>query len=152
MCVQEFHQAFNCDIADKPSVPEMDDGMRAEIALFAGRMLRLSEDLHEAAKACGGHTLLMRLHLCQEELAELAQAMAGDDVVGALDALCDMRYVADGTVFTLGLQHAFLEAFFDVHDSNMSKLDDYGKPILNEAGRVIKGPNYRKPRLEQFLR
>ena len=93
----------------------------------------------------------LRLHLCLEELSELAEAMSKKDIVGCLDALCDMRYVADGTTLALGLEGAWGAAFREVHRSNMSKLDAEGRPVKNEAGRVIKGPEYSPPDLVKIL-
>ena len=90
--------------------------------------------------------LLMRMHLCMEELGELAEAMADRDNVAALDALCDMRYVADGTVLHLGFANTFRQAVAEVHRSNMSKLVD-GVPVKNAAGRVLKPESYTHPDL-----
>ena len=95
--------------------------------------------------------LFMRMHLCTEELGELAMAFADNDKVAVLDALADMRYVADGTALSLGLHPIFLQAFREIHGSNMSKLDADGKPVRTPAGRVVKGPNYRKPELGPIL-
>jgi predicted HAD superfamily Cof-like phosphohydrolase len=96
-------------------------------------------------------TCLLRLHLLQEELGELAEAMAADDIVASLDALTDLQYVLDGTYLAMGLHGHKERAFDEVHNSNMSKLGADGKPILNDAGRVVKGENYVKPDLEKVL-
>ena len=88
----------------------------------------------------------MRLHLCVEELGELSHALANRNPVEALDALCDMRYVADGTILHLGFGDVFAAAMGEVHASNMSKLVN-GKPVKNAAGRVLKPSGYFKPDL-----
>jgi len=93
-------------------------------------------------------TAILRLQLIQEELAELAHGLAADDPVEILDALTDLQYVIDGTYLSLGLDKYKEAAFNEVHRSNMSKLDENGKPILNEAGRVCKSHLYTPPDLK----
>jgi len=91
----------------------------------------------------------LRLDLIKEELSELTEAMNNKDLLEVADALTDILYV------TYGAGHAFginLDKCFDeVQNSNMSKLDDNGKPIYNEHGKVMKGPNYFKPDLTKFI-
>ena len=91
----------------------------------------------------------LRLDLIKEELTELTEAMNNKDLLEVADALTDILYV------TYGAGHAFgidLDKCFDeVQNSNMSKLDDNGKPIYNEKGKVMKGPNYFKPNLLKIL-
>ena len=91
----------------------------------------------------------LRLSLINEELDELTEAMNKKDLVEVADALTDILYV------TYGAGHAFginLDRCFDeVQNSNMSKLDNDGKPIYNENGKVMKGPNYFKPNLSKFI-
>ena len=91
----------------------------------------------------------LRLDLIKEELTELTDAMNNKDLLEVADALTDILYV------TYGAGHAFgidLDKCFDeVQNSNMSKLDDNGKPIYNENGKVMKGPNYFKPDLSKFV-
>ena len=85
----------------------------------------------------------------EEELNELKEAMSNKDLVEVADALTDLLYV------TYGAGHAFgidLDKCFDeVQKSNMSKLGEDGKPIYNDAGKVMKGPNYFKPNLSKFI-
>ena len=85
----------------------------------------------------------------KEELEELTEAMNSKDLLEVADALTDILYV------TYGAGHAFginLDKCFDeVQNSNMSKLDKNGKPIYNETGKVMKGPNYFKPNLSKFV-
>ena len=91
----------------------------------------------------------LRLDLIKEELTELTEAMNNKDLLEVADALTDILYV------TYGAGHAFginLDMCFDeVQNSNMSKLDENGKPIYNEHGKVMKGPNYFKPDLSKFV-
>ena len=91
----------------------------------------------------------LRLDLIKEELSELTDAMNNKDLLEVADALTDILYV------TYGAGHAFgidLDKCFDeVQNSNMSKLDDNGKPIYNEHGKVMKGPNYFEPNLKKFI-
>ena len=91
----------------------------------------------------------LRLSLIKEELDELQDALDRKDLVEIADALTDILYV------TYGAGHAFginLDKCFDeVQNSNMSKLDSNGKPIYNEFGKVLKGPNYFKPNLRKFF-
>lgn len=96
-------------------------------------------------------TCLIRLQLLQEELGELAHGLASGDVVECLDALGDLQYVLDGTFLALGLDKYKMEAVREIHRSNMTKLGDDGKPILNEAGRVVKSSNYEPPNLKKLL-
>ena len=92
----------------------------------------------------------LRISLINEELEELKQAMKNNDLKEAVDALIDILYV------TYGAGHAFgvnLDKCFDeVQKSNMSKLGEDGKPIYNEAGKVMKGPSYFKPDLSKFIK
>ncbi len=92
----------------------------------------------------------LRLDLIKEELNELTEAMNNKDLLEVADALTDILYV------TYGAGHAFginLDRCFDeVQNSNMSKLDENGKPIYNENGKVMKGPNYYKPDLSKFMK
>ena len=91
----------------------------------------------------------LRIDLIKEELEELADAINKKDLLEVADALTDILYV------TYGAGHAFgidLDKCFDeVQNSNMSKLDVNGKPIYNDAGKVMKGPNYFRPDLSKFV-
>ena len=91
----------------------------------------------------------LRIDLIKEELTQLTEAMNNKDLLEVADALTDILYV------TYGAGHAFgidLDKCFDeVQNSNMSKLNEDGKPIYNEHGKVMKGPNYFKPDLSKFV-
>ena len=92
----------------------------------------------------------LRIDLIEEQLEELNDAINKKDLKETIDALTDILYV------TYGAGHAFGvnldRCFEEVQNSNMSKLGGDGKPIFNENGKVMKGPNYFKPNLNQFLK
>ena len=92
----------------------------------------------------------LRINLISEELEELKDAIKNNDLKETIDALTDILYV------TYGAGHAFGvdldKCFEEVQNSNMSKLGDDGKPIYNESGKVMKGPNYFKPDLLKFIK
>lgn len=97
-------------------------------------------------------TKALRINLLAEELDELKEALANNDTLETLDALIDLQYVLDGALISFGLHHVKDAAFEEVHRSNMSKLGEDGKPIRRpEDGKVMKGPNYFKPDLAQFI-
>ena len=119
--VREFHETYGAAIKDAPDISDV--------------------DLND-----------FRVRLLQEELDELRDALADGDMVETLDALTDLQYVLDGAFLSLGLHDVKEAAFAEVHRSNMSKLGEDGKPILRESdGKVLKGPNYFKPDLAQFV-
>ncbi|NCO03302.1 MAG: nucleoside triphosphate pyrophosphohydrolase family protein [Alphaproteobacteria bacterium] len=94
----------------------------------------------------------LRINLLQEELDELKEALENDDIVETLDALIDLQYVLDGAFLSFGLQNIKMDAFNEVHRSNMSKLGADGKPIRREGdGKVMKGPHYFKPDMTKFI-
>ncbi len=95
----------------------------------------------------------LRINLLAEELDELKEAIADDDHVEVLDALIDLQYVLDGAFLSFGMADVKEAAFAEVHSSNMSKLGEDGKPIRREGdGKVMKGPNYFKPDMAQFIK
>ena len=91
----------------------------------------------------------LRLDLIKEELGELTAAMENKDLLEVADALTDILYVTYGAGHAFGID--LDKCFNEVQNSNMSKLDENGKPIYNESGKVMKGPNYFKPDLSQFV-
>jgi len=91
----------------------------------------------------------LRIDLIKEELTELTEAMNNKDLLEVADALTDILYVTYGAGHAFGIN--LDECFEEVQNSNMSKLDENGKPIYNEAGKVMKGPNYFKPDLSKFI-
>ena len=91
----------------------------------------------------------LRYDLIKEELDELSVAIKDKDIVEVADALTDLLYVVYGAGHSFGID--LDKCFAEVQRSNLSKLDIDGKPIYNENGKVMKGPNYSKPNLKQFL-
>ena len=92
----------------------------------------------------------LRINLIKEELDELKQAMDDKDLLEVADALTDILYVTYGAGIAFGID--LDKCFEEVQNSNMSKLGEDGKPIYNEAGKVMKGPNYFKPDLSKFVK
>jgi predicted HAD superfamily Cof-like phosphohydrolase len=91
----------------------------------------------------------LRYELIKEELDELKTAMENKDLLEVADALTDILYVTYGAGHAFGID--LDKCFEEVQNSNMSKLDENGKPIYNESGKVMKGPKYFKPNLSKFV-
>ena len=94
-------------------------------------------------------TMQLRFDLIKEELNELEQAMKTKDLKEVADALTDILYVAYGAGCAYGID--LDKCFKEVQRANMSKLGTDGKPIYNDKGKVMKGPNYSEPNLKQFV-
>ena len=94
-------------------------------------------------------TMQLRYDLIKEELNELEQAMKSKNLKEIADALTDILYVTYGAGFAYGID--LDKCFKEVQRANMSKLGKDGKPIYNEKGKVMKGPNYVAPNLKQFV-
>lgn len=92
----------------------------------------------------------LRYELIKEELEEFRQAIKDKDIKEVADALTDILYVTYGAGHAFGID--LDKCFKEIQDSNMSKLGSDGKPIYNEYGKVMKGPNYFKPDLNKFLK
>ena len=91
----------------------------------------------------------LRIDLIKEELEELKDAIKKKDLLEVADALTDILYVTYGAGHAFGID--LDQCFEEVQNSNMSKLDENGKPIYNDSGKVMKGPNYFKPDLTKFI-
>ena len=94
-------------------------------------------------------TIQLRLNLIKEELSELEQAIKNKNLKEIADALTDILYVTYGAGYAYGIN--LDKCFKEVQRANMSKLGIDGKPIYNEKGKVMKGPNYTEPNLKQFV-
>jgi len=94
-------------------------------------------------------TTQLRFDLIKEELNELEQAMKTKNLNEIADALTDILYVTYGAGYAYGID--LDKCFKEVQRANMSKLGKDGKPIYNEKGKVMKGPNYSGPNLKQFV-
>ena len=95
-------------------------------------------------------TMQLRFNLIKEELNELEEAMKVKDLKEIADALTDILYVTYGAGYAYGID--LDKCFKEVQRANMSKLDEDGKPIYNDQGKVMKGPNYTKPDLSKFVK
>jgi len=93
----------------------------------------------------------LRYMLGLEELNEYVEANQNDDPIGVADALTDQLYILLGTIIQHGMSDIIEDMFNEVHCSNMSKLDNNGKPIYREDGKILKGPNYRKPDIGKII-
>ena len=113
-------------------------------------MKTFGQEVKDKASFSSDNINKLRYDLIKEELGELKEAIDSKDLLEVADALTDILYV------TYGAGHAFginLDKCFDeVQNSNMSKLDNNGKPIYNEFGKVMKGPNYYKPNLRKLIK
>ena len=105
---------------------------------------RLKTDVDES-------TFLLRHKLMQEENEEYLEACKNEDIIEIADALGDMLYIWCGTVLKHGMQDVIGDIFDEIQKSNMSKLDESGKPIFREDGKVLKGANYFKPNIKKIL-
>ncbi|MGC6427957.1 MAG: hypothetical protein ACON4Y_01985 [Flavobacteriales bacterium] len=96
-------------------------------------------------------TYELRYNLMKEENEEYLQACKDGDMVEIADALGDLLYIWCGTVLKHGMQEVIGEIFDEIQRSNMSKLDENGKPIFREDGKVLKGKDYFKPNIKAIL-
>ena len=119
--VKEFHETYGLPVKDAPDISDP-------------------------------KTNALRINLLAEEVEELKEALEAGDMIEVLDALTDIQYVLDGAYLSFGMQDLKTPAFEEVQRSNMSKLGEDGKPIVREEdGKILKGPNYFKPDLAQFI-
>ncbi len=94
---------------------------------------------------------VLRHRLMQEENDEYLDACKKGDIIEIADAIGDKLYILCGTILKHGLQHKIEEVFNEIHRSNMSKLDDNGKPIVREDGKILKSNQYFKPNINSVL-
>ena len=109
-----------------------------------------SQEIKKKSEFPDNKIVQLRIDLIQEELDELKEAIKKNDIVEVADALTDILYVTYGAGHSFGID--LDQCFGEVQRSNMSKLDVDGTPIYNENGKVMKGPNYFKPDLKQYLK
>ena len=112
-------------------------------------MQTFGQEVKTKASFSDEKTNQLRLDLISEELEELKNAMTSKDLLEVADALTDILYVTYGAGHAFGIN--LDKCFGEVQNSNMSKLGSDGKPIYNESGKVMKGPDYFKPDLSKFL-
>ena len=112
-------------------------------------MKTYGQEVKDKAGFSDAKTNKLRIDLIKEELEELTKAMQDENLLEVADALTDILYVTYGAGHAFGID--LDKCFEEVQNSNMSKLGEDGKPIYNEAGKVMKGPNYFKPDLSKYL-
>ena len=112
-------------------------------------MKTFGQDIKDKPSLSSDKINKLRISLIKEELDELAEAINNKDLLEVADALTDILYVTYGAGHAFGIN--LDKCFEEVQSSNMSKLDKEGKPIYNESGKVMKGPNYFKPDLSKFI-
>ena len=112
-------------------------------------METFGQEVKEKAEFPDDKITTLRYDLIKEELGELREALKNQDIKEVADALTDILYVTYGAGHAFGIN--LDKCFEEVQNSNMSKLGKDGKPIYNEKGKVMKGPNYFKPDLNKFV-
>ncbi len=112
-------------------------------------MTTFGQDVKNKAEFPSEKIIKLRYNLIEEELKEFKEALKKNDLKEVADALTDILYVTYGAGHAFGID--LDKCFQEVQNSNMSKLGKNGKPIFNEFGKVMKGPNYFKPNLEKLL-
>ena len=113
-------------------------------------MKTFGQDVKKSSSFSTDKINTLRVNLIKEELDELMEAMNKKDLVEVADALTDILYVTYGAGHAFGIN--LDKCFEEVQNSNMSKLDNNGKPIYNDNGKVMKGPNYFKPDLSKYIK
>jgi predicted HAD superfamily Cof-like phosphohydrolase len=112
-------------------------------------MNTFGQEVKEKTEFPNERIIMLRYNLIKEELEELKEAIEQKDIIEIADALTDILYVTYGAGHAFGIN--LDKCFNEVQESNMSKLGEDQKPIYNENGKVMKGPNYFKPNLNKFL-
>lgn len=147
--VREFHEAFNLPI-EKKSITHASDGELQVLDAIALALKTYAKNLHTDNKEYRS-LLIIRVQLMVEELGEVISAIVEGNVSNVLHELADLRYTVDGTADSLGFGNIFFEAVKLIHAANMSKLDKDGKPIIDESGRVVKSPQFKKADVSVLL-
>ena len=112
-------------------------------------MKTFGQEVKENAEFPDNKILNLRIKLIEEELQELKDAINNKDIIEVADALTDILVVTYGGGLAFGIN--LDKCFEEVHNSNMSKLGSDGRPIYNDIGKVMKGPNYFQPNLKKIL-
>ena len=112
-------------------------------------MKTFGQEVKEKAEFPSDKITTLSYDLIREELNELKEAIEVRDIKEVADALTDILYVTYGAGHAFGIN--LDKCFAEVQNSNMSKLGQDGKPIYNDKGKVMKGPNYFKPNLQKFV-
>lgn len=152
--VRQFHRVFGQEVREEPEIPDMPLGERRVLRGLQLSMSKLALELHWRAEGTVDMphgVIYLRLQLLQEELAELADALLHRDRCNTLRELTDIQYVLEGAYLAFGMARLKLAAFREVHRANLSKLGPGGRPLVNGAGRVMKGPNFLPPDMHAVL-
>ena len=129
--VEEFHRAMGTDVGVQP---------RTDLLSLREKLL-----IEECNEVC------QELNAIEMSVAQ-GKRVTREQWAALLKELADLQYVLSGTIISFeSIAGSFTPAFNRVHSSNMSKLDDEGNPVLNEYGKVTKGPNYKAPTLEDLI-
>ncbi len=120
----EFHKTYGLLVSDEPIDLSLEDDEHAD-------------------------TFDLRIELIEEEYSEFRDAHDNESLTALADAICDLVYVLVGTAVSYGIP--FDKCFEEVHRSNMSKLDESGKPIVREDGKILKGPDFTPPNLHKII-
>lgn len=145
--VEEFHKAFGHPVHKKPT--------EADIQTVKLRLSLILEEFIELSKASLAENkdnvkqLIETLNLAQQQIHSLEESDKELDLIEIADALTDINYVTYGAGHCYGIN--LDSCMEEVQNSNMSKLGENGKPIYNYMGKIMKGPNYRKPNLKKIL-
>jgi len=123
------------------------------------KKIQLVEEFHEVFQIGNADELklidekdyMLRYNLLKEENEEYLEACRKGDMVEIADALGDQLYILFGTILKHGLQHKIEEVYDEIHRSNMSKLDENGKPIFREDGKILKSSKYFKPEIHRII-
>lgn len=113
-------------------------------------MKAFGQEVKESPEFPDSDTQRLRIELIREELDELVDAIAANDMIEIADALTDILYVTYGAGHSFGID--LDRCFLEVQRSNMSKLGENGKPIYREDGKIMKGPNYSEPDLTSIVK
>jgi len=136
-------------MADYIKVNMMDKSANTNFEMVGEFMTAFGQECKLNAEMPDVNTQALRYDLIKEELQEFWEATCKNDLVGVADALTDLLYVVYGAGHAYGIN--LDTCFREVHASNMSKLGADGKPIYREDGKVLKGPNFFEPELEEIV-
>lgn len=145
--VEAFHDAFGHPVNKKPTIVDMKD-VKLRLALILEEFIELTTaSLDENSDKA--QQLFETLNKAQQQIQTLTEVDKDLNLVEIADALTDINYVTYGAGHCFGVD---LDACMEeVQKSNMSKLGEDGKPIVNEMGKIMKGPNYQKPNLKKII-
>lgn len=145
--VEEFHKAFGHPVNTKPTEADIKT-VKLRLSLILEEFIELS-NASLAESSDNVKQLIDTLNLAQKQIQALEETDKALDLVEIADALTDINYVTYGAGHCFGLN--LDSCMEEVQKSNMSKLGENGKPIYNDMGKIMKGPNYQKPNLKKVI-